>query len=185
MLNAQLIKYPGMPEHVQMSAIPVKLEVIGPFYQEHEIILNILDELETINLIDSPEKLNSTRIKILLNTLHSAEPHHQREEEVLFPQLEERGISCPPKVMLYEHDLLRQMKHDLNHMVIQEDFEAIFFNSNLWQEKSRELIQLLRQHISKENEILYPMVMNHVENYEVWIEMLKACEKIGLWQPEF
>jgi DUF438 domain-containing protein len=43
--------------------------------------------------------------------LLGAEPHHQREEQVLFAELENRGLFGQPRVMRMEHEDLRIRKH--------------------------------------------------------------------------
>ena len=42
--------------------------------------------------------------------LLGAKAHRQREEQVLFPELEKRGVFGPPQVMRMEHEDLRNQK---------------------------------------------------------------------------
>lgn len=65
--------------------------------EEHELILNFLKELEEVtNLILDMESYDKdrkefTRVTELIISILDAEPHHKREEDVLFPELETRG----------------------------------------------------------------------------------------------
>ena len=92
--------------------------VIKTMFTEHEHILTILDELQIIGeQLTSQDHSNNEKLLLQINQLSikliSAEPHHQREEDVLFPTLETRGIIGPPQVMKQEHVVIREMKHHL------------------------------------------------------------------------
>ncbi len=92
--------------------------VINTMIREHEHILDMLEELEkiSINLSDCDQssamkfmdRANELSIKII-----GAEPHHKREEEVLFPAMAENGYSGPAECMKMEHEMMRKMKNSL------------------------------------------------------------------------
>ena len=84
--------------------------------------------------------------------------HHAKEEDLLFPLLKERGIpeeGGPIGVMLQEHvlgrDCVRRMR---------EASEADPFDRSTFAAAAKEFIPLLRQHIYKENTILFQMAQN-------------------------
>ena len=92
--------------------------MIKTMVTEHEHILAMLDELQDISLQLSDNDRNNgmasmNRANELADKIIGAEPHHQREELVLFSTLEELGISGPTQVMRMEHEMMREMKHDL------------------------------------------------------------------------
>ncbi|HOQ10701.1 MAG TPA: hemerythrin domain-containing protein [Syntrophomonadaceae bacterium] len=81
--------------------------------------------------------------------------HHGKEEEWLFPALEAAGIprqAGPVGVMLHEHEAgrlcIREMLNTLDRLETQEGRTAL-------QEAAQNYIQLLRTHITKENEVLF------------------------------
>lgn len=83
--------------------------------------------------------------------------HHQKEEDTLFPALEAAGMprnGGPIAVMLEEHEegrgLVRDMAACLDGLA-QEDSRAAFARAG------RGFIGLLRDHIEKENEVLFAM----------------------------
>jgi hemerythrin-like domain-containing protein len=45
--------------------------------------------------------------------------HHQREEDVLFPELEKRGMYGPPMAMREEHKQLRPRKRELKKLAVE------------------------------------------------------------------
>ena len=85
--------------------------------------------------------------------------HHAKEEDILFPVLEARGIpraDGPIGMMLYEHSLARQytkvMANSLGALEIGEESAE-----NRFRAAAREYIELLTNHIYKEDNILFNM----------------------------
>jgi hypothetical protein len=157
--------------------------VIKTMMKEHEHILKTLDELEELGLLlsDTDEK-NYARIVFKINQLTriiiSAEPHHKREEEVLFPVLKDKGAVGPTQHMEMEHEIMREIKYKLKE---ETDTIDANFNEKLANISSLiyELCNILKQHIYKENTVLYPLALNLISNKSTWIEMKKNCDEIG------
>lgn len=159
--------------------------VIHTMVSEHDMILGFLDQLETVNQnIQKMATYDSKQeeYKLLAHIaehLVGAEPHHQREEEVLFPELEKRGVSGPPQVMRMEHQGLRRRKHELKELAesaSQTDF--IDFKKRL-DSVAKFIILTLRDHIFKENNILYPTALQVIQENKSWDQMKIECDKIG------
>ena len=124
---------------------------------DHEKILAELDKLEANPAGYAKEFLHFTE--------NFAEPHHHKEEEVLFPALEKKGIpneGGPIGVMLMEHEIKRGHVRDLAAGKI---------------EAAGNIISLLRDHINKENNILYPMA-EQVLTAEELAALAYKCEKL-------
>ncbi|MEM4318545.1 MAG: hemerythrin domain-containing protein [Candidatus Pacearchaeota archaeon] len=166
--------------------IKSKLELGHPIHtlmSEHEIILSFLDKIKKIN--SKIQKMKSYRkdksFEILKNTaehLIEAESHHEREEKVLFPELEKRGIFGPPEVMKEEHRILRKAKKELSGLA-----KMPIKNFSQFKERLKELENLitptLKDHIAKEDNILYPMSLQVIKNEKEWAMIKKKCDKIG------
>lgn len=150
---------------------------------EHEVILEGLEELEkvtwNIQQADGLEADDAERLKHIAAQLVEAELHHQREEEALFPELERRGVTGPPRIMRLEHDDLRPRKRALRDLV--GNAEAIPFAD--FKERLNELTDYLvfnlRDHIFKENNILYPTAVEVVTDPNVWENVRAQCDEIG------
>mgnify|MGYP001220932375 CR=1 FL=1 len=157
--------------------------IIKTMIQEHEQILCVLDELTQISnrLSDTDpvqvEKLmsqcNQLTIKLIM-----AEPHHKREEDVLFIEMEKYGIIGPTQVMRSEHDKIRKLKHQLKEETASYD--------NTWNLKVSDITWLidrlcntLRTHIKKENTILYPLALRVITDDLTWEQMKLKCDQIG------
>ncbi len=159
--------------------------VLHTMISEHDMILKFLDDLEKTNqTIQTMTRFETKRpefelLKSIASHLIGAEAHHKREEDVLFPELEKRGFAGPPHVMRSEHQDLRQRKHqlqDLTGTISERNFST--FKNNL-DPVSQGLVTLLRDHIFKENNILYPMSLQVIPESAEWVRMKEACDRIG------
>ena len=180
--NAHLeILKDGLP---QKANLPVG-HLIDTLQKEHEKILFFLDKLEALN--QKIQKMEEYRaedkewqeLKHITEHLIGAEPHHQREEQILFPELEKCGVFGPPQVMRQEHEELRKHKHELERLA--NEAGALDFNDLKKQldANTQFLIFNLRDHIFKENNILYPTALEVITESEIWQEMKIAADKIG------
>jgi len=159
--------------------------VITTLIEEHDEILKRLAILEEIN--NKIQKMdiydnNSSVFKELLNVaieVIGAEPHHKREEDVLFPELEARGVTGPTRVMRMEHDMLRAKKKEIKALA--ENVKIMNFSEFKAQidEAAKYLIFNLRDHIYKEDHILYPTSIETLTDKSLWVTMKEACDKIG------
>jgi DUF438 domain-containing protein len=159
--------------------------VVSTLVSEHESILCFLDTLETVNkAIQKMDGFDSEREEFrklahIAEHLVAAELHHQREEEILFPELESRGVSGPPMIMRAEHTQLRQYKQRLKQLseeVAQTDFSEFKQRLNKIVEF---IVPTLREHIYKENNILYPTALEVIEDQSIWEKLKTECDKIG------
>lgn len=124
---------------------------------DHEKILFELDKLEKDPAGYAKEFLKFTE--------SFAEPHHHKEEQVLFPALEQKGIpneGGPIGMMLMEHEMKRGYVKELASGKI---------------EAAMKIVSLLRDHIAKENDILYPMAEQVLTPDEL-AGMAHKCEEI-------
>jgi len=129
---------------------------------EHEAVLASLVILERIgHRLEKGQTAETGPIQDLLEffQVFVDRCHHGKEEELLFPELEKAGLpkqGGPVGVMLAEHEtgrrLVRQMKAAAEALDNKEEGAARSFV-----QAARAYIDLLRQHIQKENQILFPL----------------------------
>lgn len=129
--------------------------------EEHEGILLMLRILEEICArIERKESVDPAHLTGILEFLKVFVDtcHHGKEEDLLFPEMEERGLpkdSGPLGVMLTEHNRgrahIRAMKEAAAAVAEPGGGRAAFL------ENTRAYIALLRQHIQKENNVLFPL----------------------------
>ncbi len=129
---------------------------------EHEAIISMLDATEVVARNISSGKVPSAE------TLHGLleffkvfadRCHHGKEEDLLFPLLESKGLprsSGPIGVMLSEHEqgreLIRQMTEAARQFSTGDQGAA-----QNWARAASGYATLLRSHIQKENNILFVM----------------------------
>lgn len=129
--------------------------------EEHEIILRGLRVLEALadraaRGAEVPAKAVEQVLQFLgqFADLH----HHHKEEEILFPALEEAGLprdGGPVGVMLHEHDQGRQLIAALRAAA--PGAASDIGSRARFADTARAYSALLSGHIEKENHVLFPM----------------------------
>jgi hemerythrin-like domain-containing protein len=107
--------------------------------------------------------------------------HHAKEEDVFFPVLKQRGIpeqGGPIGVMLHEHGLGRDCVGRMR-----EASQAQPFDARTFADAARQYIPLLRQHIFKENNVLFRIaeqVMSEADDADVTGRFSQVEQERGL-----
>jgi hemerythrin-like domain-containing protein len=142
--------------------------------QEHEDILYSLQILEKmIEMYTRTKNINIDEISEIINyfKLFADKCHHGKEEGLLFPELGKVGIpkeNGPIGQMLFEHDEGR------NYIKLME--EGLHKNLDFFVDNALQYINLLRNHIEKENTILFPLGDRRIPA-DIQKELLEAFEK--------
>jgi hemerythrin-like domain-containing protein len=125
---------------------------------DHVHILRLTDVMEKITKTDAPDYSDLEAVVFLIRN-YADGFHHEKEEKILFPALEDKGFSSrqgPVAVMLSEHvqgrNFVKEMEKfiDLYKKNDLQALEQVFVNMTGY-------VNLLRNHISKENNILFRM----------------------------
>lgn len=127
--------------------------------EEHNAIKVMLQIIEKINkAIESGKKLDANDLEKVVSLIQEFADacHHRKEEGFLFPAMEQAGIprqGGPIGVMLQDHEqgrnYVKGMKEALKNM---DDPQ----NRKQFVEEASGYVRLLKQHIDKEDNILYP-----------------------------
>lgn len=152
--------------------------------KEHEgikLMLSIMDEI--CNRLEAGEKVRTKDIDSIIEFIKTFADkcHHAKEEDLLFPAMEKAGIpreEGPIAVMLMEHDQGRGYVKGLWEAATkykEGDQKAAFKII----ENARNYINLLTQHIDKEENILYNIADMHISEKEQK-ELLKKFDKIEI-----
>lgn len=129
--------------------------------EEHQLILKVLDCFETA--MEAAQQSGSVEREVFEPFLEffrgfADRCHHCKEEDRLFPSLERAGIpreGGPIGVMLYEHELARESILAMSGFLAQAADDAAAATGFL--DTGREYLNLLRAHISKEDNVLFNM----------------------------
>jgi hemerythrin-like domain-containing protein len=130
--------------------------------REHDVILRMLDAAEEVaRQFDAGAPVEPRTLERLHEffRLFADQCHHGKEEDLLFPKLEEKGIprqAGPIGVMLIEHDQGREWIRQMIEAAAAHAQGRPEGRAN-WARAARGYTTLLRQHIAKENDILFVM----------------------------
>jgi hemerythrin-like domain-containing protein len=159
------------------------MEATKKLMEEHRVIERVLSGLEAA--VASLSSGLPVRAGFFLDSADFIEGfadgcHHKKEEGVLFPAMESAGIARqggPIGVMLSEHEegrrLTRAMREAAQRLGAGETQAKDALISN-----AQSYVSLLRQHITKEDRILFPMA-EQVLNDTRQAEVSSAFEHIG------
>ncbi len=160
---------------------------INVLKREHEEITEMLSILERISeRIRSEVEIDPEHLKRALEFIKvfADRCHHGKEEGILFPMMEGYGVprAGPIGVMLMEHELGRGYVNEMAEAMERYragDVEAL----DIFAENAEKYIELLKQHIDKENDILFRIAETHIprDEDEKLLERFEELEneKIG------
>ncbi|MDD3732705.1 MAG: DUF438 domain-containing protein [candidate division Zixibacteria bacterium] len=174
---------PGHPVHTfrkENQALTWEIEALKKIFESLEKQTDIGDINDLIQ-----------QLRLHFNALRDVEKHYQRKENLLFPYLEKHGITGPPKVMWGKHDEVREL--------LKAAGEALLNINRLDREEFKSVTALLlkpaveavEEMIFKEEEILFPMSLDTLEERE-WYSIYRQSLEIGFclydpvdeWRPE-
>ncbi len=136
------------------------MQSVEVLMHEHRVIEHGLAVLEVIaERLERGEIVPKEKVEALLEffRVFADQCHHGKEEGMLFPELEGRGIpkeGGPIGVMLYEHEEGRQLQDQMRQALADLSDDA---NRQQFVAAARNYIALLRQHIWKEDNVLFKM----------------------------
>ncbi|PKP04332.1 MAG: DUF438 domain-containing protein [Bacteroidetes bacterium HGW-Bacteroidetes-9] len=142
----------------------------------------ILEEIKQSGNADIQDKV--LKLRGLFNNLFDADKHYQRKEYLLFPYLESKGVTGPPKVMWGKHDEIREL--------IKGSIEILQVDNITREDLLASAEIVLSQALFgiddmtvKEEQILFPMALDKLTEAE-WYEISKQSLEIGfcLYDPQ-
>jgi uncharacterized protein len=154
-------------------------------FAEHDIILGFLDRLEEVSKrvagkTDISEADPDVKLlQEVASSLVETEKHHAREEDALFPVLENRGITGPTRIMRMEHDELRAKKKELHALVHLAKPLATPEARLRLLDLATFITRVLKEHIIKENSILYPSAFRELTGEKIWEAIKEKSDQIG------
>ncbi len=139
-----------------------------------KIALNVLEKIaSTIQRHENPDA-NDLKEMVDFLILFADKCHHGKEETYYFPALQKAGFpgnGGPIGVMLQEHEQgrlnIRQMKNSVS---------GLHADLNAFADAASSYVSLMRNHIEKENNILFMMGDQHLSE-ETQFELLKKFEE--------
>jgi hemerythrin-like domain-containing protein len=130
--------------------------------EEHRVIEKVLNALDAFTLkLERGEEVNAEVLEKSVDFIRNFADkyHHGKEEDRLFTLMTQQGFpkdSGPIAVMLQEHDLGRSFVKAMDNAIKRYKNGDISSKKDII-ENAREYTNLLRQHIYKEDNALYPL----------------------------
>ncbi len=193
-LHTQVLE--GVIDQTGAKEIP-EHHPVDVFINENKELTKIAEQLDEVfkelALNEDETKVAEYFLKLkgLFNALMDVDKHYRRKENLLFPYLENYGITGPPTVMWGKHDEVREL--------LKAALEAVEIKESLSKEEIKSLIDLVLKPASegvtdmimKEEEILFPMCMDKLTDID-WYEIQDQTLEIGFclydpkgkWEPE-
>ncbi len=156
--------------------------IIDRLKEEHQAILLMLQVLEAVcKKLETGKDVNKDDLYKMVDfiKIFADKSHHHKEEDLLFPAMVEAGIpkdGGPIGVMLAEHAMGRNFVQGMSQAL--EEFSAGSADaSSKIVSNARGYVELLTNHIYKEDNILYPMAEMHISD-EKQSELLKEFDQV-------
>jgi len=144
-------------------------------------IRELLDKISSLQKFENESEI--FKLRGFFNALFDVDKHYKRKEYLLFPFLENYGITGPPKVMWGKHDEIRELIKGSIEVLQTEGITA----EDLIASSEILLFLALNQVVDmtkKEEEILFPMTLDKLTDSD-WYEIEKQSLEIGycLYDP--
>jgi hypothetical protein len=160
--------------------------VLQMVFAEHDLVLYYLATLESINTYIQPLHSFEGNKKLFDNIAHivrhicDMDAHQTREERIILPQLATYGYNDLSQSICGDHDRLHKARVELK--MLADTVEKVDFQ--YWKKRFDEVlasfIPATREHIYKEETILFPTALKVIQDPRVWENMKTACEEIGI-----
>jgi hemerythrin-like domain-containing protein len=124
---------------------------IDRLMEDHRTIEVVLEAIEIADGKDLPPAFYAEVIEFIAN--YADAYHHAREEDRLFPAMEKGGVpreGGPIGVMCVEHEIGRKHVASMRTHLAEGDFDEL-------RKEAKWYVALLRNHIQKEDVVLFPM----------------------------
>lgn len=160
---------------------------VHTFKLENRAIETLIDDEIGKLLATYKEDRNDVIQKALFNSitkLASIDTHYKRKENLLFPYMERYNITAPPQVMWGIDDEIREKLKEVTAALKE-------VSAPLVEEALNEVTEQIKEMIFKEDEILFPMIIEKFTQEE-WVDIEKSSEEIGFtlidsvksWSPK-
>ena len=130
------------------------MNVFDILKQEHLDIERELFELEEIMQVD---EINYPNLVHVLRRLTDIWDVHEKREVDVFSVLRHARISMPVKTMLFEHGALKPHREKIVAGIKEGNEEKL---KNVLKKDGQFIIDKLREHIGKEDEVLYRLTLD-------------------------
>jgi DUF438 domain-containing protein len=154
---------------------------------EHQLYLCYLADLEDVNREIWNSKVLSVagtdfrKLTHIARSIVMSLDHLHLEDELIFPELERHGYLGTPQILTTEHLSMALCAEKLMELVVLAEngiIEMGKFKSDLY-ELATTIVSMGREHIFREDNILYPIAIQLIEDSSVWEKIKALSEEVG------
>ncbi len=154
---------------------------VDTFRRENAAIMEVIALLR--KLLSEPGTSDPEQLSSAFARLAEIEKHYIRKENELFPQMEQYGVTAPPKVMWSIHDDVRAQLKDVRGALDRNEAPTV-------QAQAPALLTIIEDMVYKEENILFPMCLELLSQ-ENWARVHHGEKEVGYtliepgpaWQP--
>lgn len=161
---------------------------VDTFIKENQELRKVVEQIKSIlsGIPNDQEPMEETlllKLNLQFNLLFDVDKHYLRKEYLLFPFLEKRGITGPPKVMWGKHDQIREQIKGCIELSKVRNISNADFIAAAEISIAPTLVSVVDM-TTKEEEILLPMSMDNLNEIE-WYEVEQQSLDFGfcLYDP--
>jgi DUF438 domain-containing protein len=152
---------------------------------EHNFFKFLIEDLNDITKdITTLQSLTDTacqfrRLAHITEHISAMKEHLEREDDVIFPFLIKHGRISLCLAMKGDHV---SIKNEINKLVtLVMSFNAICFDDfkKRLNKITEGLLPIVREHLSQEDAILYPIALGVIQDALIWKKMKAVCDEIG------
>lgn len=147
------------------------------------VCVKIREHLEQLKSKEADTANIVLTLRGLFNQLYDADKHYKRKEYLIFPYLEQSGITGPPKVMWGKHDEIRELIKGSIEILQTEKIsrEELLAAAEMILYPAQKGVDEM---VNKEEEILFPMALDTLSEAQ-WYEVAAQSLEIGycLYDP--
>lgn len=157
------------------------------FIQEQDAVIGWLEQglalARTLGQLDGYAAAKNTlgELRILMQHLHEAQNHDDRQENTLFPLLERYGVEEPPAIMWAEHKRMKATR-DMIDKTMQGAPDAMPYAqfAQVLAGAFQHWFETFVQHAKKEQEILYNVALDLLSDKD-WQDLEQESQELGFF----
>jgi len=164
-----------LPDDHILRKIKVEHDLIGCYMTDLNKVVKTIQNLHCLTDVSSEFR----NLAHILGHLSVVKEHIDREEDVIFPYLRKSGWAKLCQSALNEHGKIRI---DIDNLLaLMTSFNEIGFDDfRGWLITIvHRFSPMIREHLSYENELLYPISLFAIADASLWERMKALCDEIG------
>jgi uncharacterized protein len=152
---------------------------------EHEMTQCFVSDLDDVNnKIQELSYASSVTMEIrklghIAKHLTELHQHSEREEHVIFPELNRRGYAGLLRGLDEQHSQIMEQRRKLKELVWHVDKMNFDDFKNKLKNFVEFLVVSMRMHIFIETNIIFPLALEVISDKKVWDRMKDICDEIG------